>query len=365
MEAGTNPSQHAAPSTPSEVLPSKIFHPQAIGAATFLGGPIPGGIALLVNESKMGNVGLGVGLLVLSVAVMAALFGASLTFDLAMSVQGINLAVVAVVTLAADKRYGAVIEQQKAAGVKNYGTLVGAALGLAFLLVWLGSLAASYRLGPFAEEKIQLESGSTVFLRGEATEGDARDVGALFGELGLFVGGDYFIDRREGRLKVGVIVLDAWFEDPNAERNGIHIANLLSSLLVDGSPTTFAAVDATNRWWAAPRFEDLTTYDSDGTLGVGYRWGTQSILFVRDGQDGAVVEVLASLEGGELADLQGLILGIHEGAGGRRGCVMVTPDMLTRPNIDATVQVTASLIPGLAGVDVCDHFGHILRAASP
>lgn len=228
---------------------------------------------------------------------------------------------------------------------------------LTLTLRWYGAAWAIHRFNvttPFANQR-RVPVGERTAILLNATEDDARLIATSFDRGALFAGGDFYVDRSDGKLLVGVVVTQAWSELSNREAIAVSIANRLSAFVADGGPVEFRAVDAD--------LVVLERYDSDGTLGRGRYWGTNSTLFARAGvTDSQVDAVLRALTTSEWQGIEGVAIVLSTGEQGLiKPCLMVASDNLDSPELEPAVRNLAVLVPGAMSAAICDHLGNQIR----
>ncbi len=330
----------------------RLFTPDAIGAATFLGSPFAGGFAIFLNARALGRSGVGLLSLLVGAVVTAAIIGLGTAVNLNSGLGAVFPLVFAITARAvAGKLFGADLD---VAGVRTRGTLAGVVLALPFIAI---VLAGVFLVPPgfFDEASVRHEvGGHGVFIRDGATMEDAQAVVELFAYVNYFEGGDFYVDRDDTTFEVGVVLTSVWDETPGHEDAGRTAANQISALAVDGQPARLVVVD--------PHLTARESYDSDGTLGRGAYWGDDDVLYVRGPiTDAEIGDAVAALNASGSRAIQGVAVAISkEGQEPMRGCVLIPDANRNAPNLLAEVEAVVSVLPNVKGVDICDARGRVV-----
>jgi hypothetical protein len=361
-EPTPQPDVHIAAESEQQTSPirdpkRRIFSPEGVGAATFVGTPIAGGLALAINDYRLGRTSRAVLWFVAGAAITVAILSLAISIDLGPGGSAFGIVLVVAAVKLTKTAFRDELASLNAAEQPPLGATYGALLGLPFLALLFATL---YFLPP----QLTIEGEYTkygpigVFLRDGATTEEAAQL-ADFLTTGLSVGiADTFIERRETGLVVGLVMLDEWFDDPDRATGAGYLADQLSAFVFNGEPLTFAA--------ANERLEAQEEFPSQGRLGRLVRWGDDDQLFVREGvtdeEEQAVIVYLGNND--DLASTEGLVFGLHRSEDrGLRACIFLTPQALETDGIDSIVAGAIADLPGRPGADVCDLHGVVLREA--
>ena len=198
----------------------RIFSPEAVGAATFIGGPVAGGVTMLVNDVKTGNSGRGVAWMVGAIVLTGGLIGLATNVDLgAVSLIGIGIALGA--RALAGKVFDGELAALQAAEIKPRGLGAGVLVGLP---CFVGILVLAFGFGLAGHEGDKEQFGMMgVYVRDGATVAEAEAVADFFdGEFDSEV--DVYIDREEDAFVVGMVMNEGWYADEERAQLGVRIA---------------------------------------------------------------------------------------------------------------------------------------------
>ena len=331
----------------------RIFSPEAVGAATFIGGPVAGGVTMLVNDVKTGNSGRGVAWMVGAIVLTGGLIGLATNVDLgAVSLIGIGIALGA--RALAGKVFDGELAALQAAEIKPRGLGAGVLVGLP---CFVGILVLAFGFGLAGHEGDKEQFGMMgVYVRDGATVAEAEAVADFFdGEFDSEV--DVYIDREEDAFVVGMVMNEGWYADEERAQLGVRIANRISAIILDGEATVFGAAD--------DQFKIQERYASDGRLGRALAWGDDDMVFGRTGVTDEQLEAArAALDVSEWVAEDGVAIIVYpDAAGNLRACPMILEANLEMPGLGQTVSVMVGGIPGVKGADICNLDGDVVRAA--
>lgn len=325
----------------------RLFGPDAVGAATFIGGPIPGGITMLINDFKTGRPLRGLIWLIGACAVFGVVVLLSKTVG--SSASAVNLGVAFAAYTLAKKVFRQELAALQTAEIKPRSAGAGGLVGLPFLLIAVAMLLTGGHEG----DKTQFGDVG-VYVRDGATVSEAEAVAAFFAHIGEV---DLYIDREDGVFVVGMVMQDAWYETESSEQVGVRNANLLSARMLDGEATVFIATD--------DQFRPVERYPSDARFGRGLLWGDNDWVYARSEiTDEQLTAAQAALDESAWVREDGVLVRLYSSEPGTiRACVLIAPDNLERPEIDASIAALVATIPGAKGADICNQFGDVVRAA--
>ena len=348
------PAEEAPPERPPAPPRFRLFGPEAIGAATFIGGPFAGGVTMFVNDLKMGKAGRGVAWLIGAIAMTAALMALGMRVDLGVGMTAVNVALALGARALATKVFDRELTALQNAEIPPRGPGAGVLVALPVLALLL---ALIFGTGMVGHEGDKHQFGTLgVYVRDGATVAEAEVVAEFFArETPGTV--DLFIDREEAVFVVGMVMSEAWYEIENREQLAVRIANRISATILDGDAAVFGATD--------PNFEFVERFASDGRLGRALPWGDDDMVFGRVGVTDEQLEAAqAALDGSEWGAEDGVAVALHsDDAGNLRACALVLDENLETPGLGATVRAMVSGIPGLKGVDICNIDGDVVRVA--
>jgi len=172
------------------VAPPRVdfaFHgPHAVGIATFLGSPLAGGTLLALNFAHLGRRGAAALTMLGALVATSLLVASGFVIDFPGLNTGITLGLCFGMIQMARSLQGEALSAHLVAGGREASRWAGAGVGLAFCVVLLGGIFGWAFLYPELGTAVTVSATSTVYVQGQASEAEARTLGALFEEMQVF-----------------------------------------------------------------------------------------------------------------------------------------------------------------------------------
>jgi hypothetical protein len=261
--AGPDAQAHAEappPGAPAELWPAppeasgppyRLYSPGHVALAAFLGGPIGAFVLLALNYKRLGRGAATAITALCGLVTVAALVALNLKLPESAPALLLGLPVLLVLWLAARMLQGAAFDGHVRQGGEPASGWAAAGFGLLGGILFCGVsagafLAYEHRLRSHFGKRVDFGGGQEVFYGQGATEADARALGALLREVGVFnnTGPKSIQVSCDGnRVAISIIVADKDLNDPDAEREFHEFGQKASQRAFGGRPVEVRLCD--------------------------------------------------------------------------------------------------------------------------
>lgn len=238
-------SEVPAPAPPEEAAPDyKLFSPDQVAVATFLGSPVAGGVLMWLNSRRLGTsgwlpllLGLGASALNLVLALLVTLAG-----------SGMALALVFANRQLAESLQGKAVRQHQARGGKLASGWVAAGIGLLGLMVVLSTSVVAVVLSETVMTRtLEVRPGEEIRYQLGVTKDQAEDLGSYLTRVGYFDGKNQAtvcLRREDKTWVVGFVLKEGYWDKPDFVKIFQDSKDEISQKAFHGEPVQIELLDS-------------------------------------------------------------------------------------------------------------------------
>jgi len=234
---------------PKEPIPNyRLYTPEQVSGATFLGSAIAGAILMRSNYARLGQqskatISLVVGVLVTAVVIVLAMLLPENTG------YGIPLIITVIYFSVAKKDLGDLVASHLQAGGERESGWKTAGIGLACMVLVLGIIVGLIIATESDPLVTQMDFGQSqhVYYRDNATEEDARNLGNYLKESGFFNDAgpkDVLLRREDGKFNLSFVTIEDFWDNPEIISGFEELGRRVSSGVFEGQPVTIHLIDS-------------------------------------------------------------------------------------------------------------------------
>lgn len=238
-------SESPAPPVAEEAPPDyKLYSPDQVAVATFLGSPMAGGFLMWQNARRLGKPAL----MPLVLGLLASGLSLVVAFLVTKIVSGFALAFVFLNRQFAESTQGSAVRQHQARGGKLASGWSAAGVGLLSALVLLSVGAVSFVASDLVLTRtLEVRPHQEIKYQLGVTEDQASDLGSYLTQVGFFDGEheSTVCLRREGKTwVVGFVLKDGYWDKPDCVKIFQDSKPEISEKAFHGEPVQIELLDS-------------------------------------------------------------------------------------------------------------------------